>query len=401
MELDLHKYTEQNRFRHRYVLGQTGTGKSTLLLNFAIKDILSGHGVFFLDFHGEDSLTLLSHVPKEKAGDVIFFDPANSTTPINVLENVAQSDHARTASAQLDMFKSLWDYTTPTPVLDENVRNGVAALLDHPGATLLGLHFLFLSKKYRSIVEGTITDPIVQDYWRRFETILPKNLSAKIDSTVNKTGFLMGDPRIRRTFGSSRSVFSMSDVLDGKILIVRLPQGQLGLHTAKMIASLLLSNLHGQALARISRKPFHVYLDEIQNLCSSSLIEMLSGIRKFGVSLTLAHQYMDQLDRGLRDAVLGNVGTKFMFRIGYADTGALRYTEFGVQGHNVSLAEMRNQLVRVSTPPDGVVELHTPKLPGAQPASVQERILEGNRRFLARSNCKIDAEISRFIKNST
>jgi hypothetical protein len=224
-------------------------------------------------------------------------------------------------------------------VLDQMLFNGARAMMDMPDGTLLGLKFLLTSAPYRKRVFAQIRDPVIRDFWAvEFERhMTEREWRERTLSTLNKLGALISDPVIRRTLGQPRSAFDLAQALrEGRILIVALPQGELGIEKSSLIGSLLMSQLHLAALSRgADRRPFHVYADECHHFGAATLAEMLSGIRKFGVSLTLAHQYLDQL----KAALMGAVGTIVSFRIGALDAPLIE-PEFRLNRDDWSLCEL-------------------------------------------------------------
>jgi hypothetical protein len=344
----------QYRFQHRTILGKTGMGKSTLMRQLMLRDMEAGDGLFYVDPHGGDADRLIEHIPRQRRSDVILFDPSDieHPAPINVLEGVSPQWRAFTASSLVDTFKSIWGYDTmSTPVMDQYLYNSIAALLEMPRASLMDMYFMLTREPFRNEVLAHVTDPAIRDFWQtQFATMPERERRDSTRSTLNKIGMLIADPRIRAVIGYPKSVFAFDDVLNGKILIARLPQGRLGLQKTQVLGALLLARIHAAALARPdTTKPFHIYLDECHHFGTGTLIEMLSGIRKFGVSLTLCHQYIDQLTPRLRDAILGTVGTKIVFRSGLADAEALRH-EFPVNGIYDSIAETGPFEVQINSP---------------------------------------------------
>lgn len=344
---------QQYRFRHTYILGASGTGKSTTLQNFALDDITAGSGLLFIDPHGDDIDALLANIPKERRADVILYDPSDHLHPVgfNPFYNIPLDRRPLVASTLVDTMKAMWDYTGfPTPDLDQVIYNATAAMLDMPDGTLLGMKFLLTSEHYRARVLPFVTDPIVSDFWRDFNVLEPKRQDEKTKSTLNKLGALLSDPRVRNSIGQPESAIDLTDILNtGKILLVRVPQGQLGIQKARMIGSLILASVHAAALARTSTVPFHIYIDECHHFAGPTLIEMLSGIRKFNVSLTLAHQYVEQLPIDIRSAVFGNVATKICFRVGSRDAELLKHEFFS--NHSIQgIDQLPFREVRVKHP---------------------------------------------------
>ena len=316
------------RFTHTWVLGKSGVGKSTALINWALQDINNGEGLAFFDPHGDAAEEILLHIPKPRRNDVIIFNPADRNFPVafNILNNILPDRRPFVASSVVDCFKSIWGHSWG-PQLEMFVYAGVAALLDVPDGTLMGLKFLLTSPAYRNRVLSHVKDPAIKNFWQTdFEEHMPeKEQRERTLSTLNKIGILISDPTIRNCIGQSRTSINLKDIMDNsRILIVSLPQGQLGIEKSSLIGALLMSHLHLTALQRTrSDSPFHVFADECHHFGNKTLIEMLSGIRKFGVSLTLAHQYLDQLTDDFRAALLGTVGTIVAFRLGAADAAIL------------------------------------------------------------------------------
>ncbi len=377
-----------HRFQHRYILGKTGVGKSTLMLALMLEDIAAGDGLFYIDPHGQDADRLLEYIPESRRRDVILFDPSNldQPQPINVLADVADEWRPFIASSTVDTFKSVWGYhDVPTPVLDQVLYNSTAALLEAPKATLFGIWRMLTDEPYRSTVLAHVTDPVVRSFWEsEFAALSQREQRETTRSTLNKIGMLMADPRMRATLGRAWSAIDLPGILDGKIMILRLAQGRLGLSKTKVIGSILLARLHAAALSRPGQRRFHIYLDECHHFGTATLIEMLSGIRKFGVSLTLCHQYLDQLPVPLRQAVLGSVGTKIVFRVGLADAEALRH-ELPVNSVMHSVAETPPFKARVSTPLGEYYSHNLPAIPNERSPERAEKIRRWCRRHYSRN----------------
>jgi hypothetical protein len=332
------------RFSHTWVLGKTGVGKSTSLVRWAIDDILAGHGIAFFDPHGDAAEEILKHIPPSRREDVIYFNPFELSIGFNIFDTIPEERQGFVASSLVDTFKSVWGYgSIATPTLDQFLYNGARALIDYPGGTLFHLKFLLTSASFRKRVLKNVRDPVIADFWRTdFETHMPeREQRERTLSTLNKIGALISDPALRASISQSRSRLDFRKMMDSsKIFIACLPQGQLGLEKSSLVGSLLMSQLHLAALTRSSeRRPFHVYADECHLFAPSTLCEMLSGIRKFGVSLVLAHQYLDQLPDSLRSALLGTVGTVVAFRIGVLDAELLE-PEFRLTNDDYSLCEL-------------------------------------------------------------
>ncbi|MDF2233148.1 hypothetical protein P2H44_11355 [Albimonas sp. CAU 1670] len=389
---------DRHRFQHRWILGQTGMGKSTLMLNLMLADIDRGDGLFYVDPHGEDADQLLELIPPRRVPDVILFDPSDleHPAPINMLERVAEDWRPFVASSIVDAFKSVWGYERlATPVMDQYLYNASAALLDAPDGSLMGIRFMLTNDRFRERVLAHLRDPIVRDFWEtEYAGMSERERRESARSTLNKIGMLLADPRVRNVIGPARSAIDLDAVMRGRILIARLPQGRLGLQKTATLGALLLARLHAAALAREDDRPFHVYLDECHHFGGGTLVEMISGIRKFRVSLTLCHQYLDQLRPGLREAVTGGVGTRIAFRTGHADAEALRHV-FPVDGLHDSIAKLPPYAARIVTPSESRVMWRTPTVPEERRPEVAKRIRAFSRRHYTRSRRKVRVEIRR------
>jgi type IV secretory pathway TraG/TraD family ATPase VirD4 len=315
--------TEEERSRHLWVIGKTGVGKSTFLLNVIAQDIRAGNGIGIFDPHGTLADAVLSLIPPRRRKDVVLFDPSDRDFPIgfNIFHNVPEERRPFVASSVVDCFKAIWGASWG-PQLEMFLYAASAAVLDFPDGTLLGVKQIMTSKIYRARVLGNVRDPAVRDFWQTdFAKHMPeKEQRERTLSTLNKIGQLITDPTIRNIIGQPRSRLSFREIMDDrKIFIARLPQGELGIQKSSLIGALLISALHTAALQRPQHStPFHVTVDEFHNF-GLGFNEMLSGIRKFGVTLTLCHQYLAQLDDDLANAMIGTIGATLAFQLGGND----------------------------------------------------------------------------------
>lgn len=393
--------SDERRLQHLFIIGRTGTGKSTALKNFILQDIAAGAGCAFFDPHGDDTLQLLSLVPPSRQKDVVLYDPSDFDFPIgfNPLHNVPPQRRPFVASAVVDCFRAIWGYSWG-PQVEMFVYAGVAALLDRPDGTLMGLKFLLTSPTYRARVLSDVLDPAIRDFWQTdFATHMPeREQRERTLSTLNKIGALIADPAIRNSIGQARTAIDFSDILDRRmIFIARLPQGDLGIEKSSLIGALLLSNFHLSALRRKDRTPFHLYLDEFHHFGNSTVIEMLSGIRKFGVSLTIACQYLDQLSPAMKSAVLGTVGTMLAFRTGSLDAEALS-AEFELKRDDTSLSALPPYRAYART--ERTTELYMSALPELGRAKIARKVRDRCRSQYALPRQIIDERITRFIQNT-
>jgi len=287
-----------------------------------IADIHAGHAVCFIDPHGDDIDDLLQHVPKSRLKDTIIFDPTDPTHYItwNPLSEV--DNQPLMATALSDTIKDAWGYHgQTTPVMDMYLYFTVLSLIQNNLSFFDSLAVL-TDKEFRA---GLSFSPVLETFWDNFSAMTPKEQRDSTASTLNKLFVLFGDPRLQRLLSSRKGQFTMSDTVKDKILFVRLPQGQLGLSKVSLIGSVLLSSIHLACLRRDPTIPFSLYIDEVHHFSASTLSEMLSGLRKFNVSLTVAHQYVEQLDRSFFAALMGNATQRHIFTVSPED--AVRFQE--------------------------------------------------------------------------
>jgi hypothetical protein len=326
---------------HSYIIGQSGTGKSTLMKQQALDRIAAGDGVCFIDPHGQDTDDLLRYIPARRRKDVALFDPSQFTIPWYPLQS--ENRPAFTAGSFAESLKDAWGYAdVPTPRMDICIYSAVAALIeaDEP---LLGFYLLLTSSDYRQHVIGKLEDRVIQDYWSLLDRMTERDRLQMVDTTLNKVSYLMADPCIAAMFAKRHGTLDLKDILTGKVLLVRLPQSSLGIQKVATLGSLLLTQLHHTALLRDPSVPFHLFIDEFHHFARGTLKEMYSGIRKFGVSLTVAHQYLDQVDGDLLAAVLGNSAVRYVFRVSREDAQRI-----DVQKRQYDLYDLPNFRARVA-----------------------------------------------------
>lgn len=276
--------------------------------------IRKGHGVCYFDPHGTDTDDLLQYIPKKRRQHTTIFDP--TTLPIS-WNPLLTDNPALTASSFVDTFKITSGYNNiPTPRIDALVFNGVYALCEAQQG-LFGLYLMLLSDSYRAHVLKSVSNPVVLSFWRWYEDLSDKKREEFTESTFTKIEMLVADPRIMAVLGAENRI-NFKDIVQGQILFIKLPQGELGVGKSALLGSLLLAQLHQQLLKRDTTVPFELFVDEAHTFAPASMIEMLSGIRKAGVSLTLCHQYLSQLDSGLRSSLKANAEA-FVFRTSFED----------------------------------------------------------------------------------
>jgi len=322
---------EDDRRRHFYVVGKTGTGKTTMIQNMAIQDIQNGRGVAIVDPHGEFAEEVLKAVPASRINDVIYFNPADQEWPIafNVMEKVDTEYRHLIASGLVGVFKKIWADSWG-PRLEYILRNAILALLEYPGSTLLGVTRILVDKNYRERVVEKISDPVVKSFWvDEFTKWNDRVLQEVISPIQNKVGQFLSSALIRNIVGQTKSAFNIRDLMDQeKVIIMNLSKGRIGEDNSALLGAMMITKIQLAAMARVDvpeeeRKDFYLYVDEFQNFATDSFANILSEARKYRLNLILAHQYIGQLTTDtstkVRDAVFGNVGTIATFRIGAED----------------------------------------------------------------------------------
>jgi energy-coupling factor transporter ATP-binding protein EcfA2 len=325
-----------DRRQHLFVLGKTGTGKSTLLKNLLIQDIEAGHGVGLIDPHGDTAEEILDHVPAWRTEHVVYFNPADTDWPIgfNVLAGVPAGRRHLVASGLVSTLKSIWRENFG-PRMEYILYAAVAALLESENVTLLGLQRMLVDRSYRAWVVRHVTDPVVRSFWddefAHYDDRFRKEAIAPIQ---NKIGQLLMSPPIRNVLGQVKRKIDPRFMMDDRrIFIANLSKGKLGEDKAALLGSLLINSFYLAALGRADSPPalrvdFHLAVDECHNYATDSFGSILSETRKYGLGLTLLSQFTDQLDERVRNAIFGNVGTLIAFRVGEKDAGLLE-REFG------------------------------------------------------------------------
>lgn len=320
-----------DRRRHMYLLGKTGMGKTNLLENLAIQDIIQGHGICFIDPHGDVALKLIKAIPPERINDVIYFDPADQAFPIafNVLEQVGPDQRSLVASGLVGVFKKIWADSWG-PRLEYILRNAILALLEYPGSSLLGVMRILVDKSYRERVIEKVTDPVVKQFWAvEFAGWNERVLQEVISPIQNKVGQFTSNSLIRNIIGQPHSAFDVREIMDNKkILIMNLAKGKIGEDSSALLGAMMITKIQLAAMGRADipeeeRKDFYLYVDEFQNFATDSFANILSEARKYRLSLILANQYITQLEEKVSDAVFGNCGTIVAFRVGATDAELL------------------------------------------------------------------------------
>src|SRR3989338_5588178 len=308
----------KDRSRHMYVIGKTGMGKSTLLENMAIQDIRNGNGLAFIDPNGKTAELLLEYVPKERVNDVLYFAPFDMEHPIsfNVMEDVGPDKRHLVANGLMSTFKKIW-VDAWSARMEYILNNTLLALLEYPDATLLGVNRMLADKDYRKKVVDNIKDPSVKSFWvDEFAKYTDRFAAEATPAIQNKIGQFTSNPLIRNIVGQSKSSFDIMKIMDEKkILIINLSKGRVGEVNANLLGSMLITKIYLGAMSRADASPgelhklpnFYLYVDEFQSFANESFADILSEERKYKLSLTIAHQYIEQMSEEVRAAVFGNV----------------------------------------------------------------------------------------------
>jgi len=327
-----------DRRRHMHVIGKTGTGKSTLLYSMMLQDLEAGRGFALLDPHGDLAKSVIDSVPPERTNDVLYFNPGDLEHPIgfNLLDNVSLDSRPLVTAHVVAAFKHVWPDSWG-PRLEQILRNGVALLLDNPGSTLLGLSRLLVDESYRARLLSNCKNPIVRLFWTQQIADWGDGFAAEAMSPVqNKVDAILSPPILRNIIGQPKSTINLTGIMNGhRVLIANLSKATLGEGPAHLLGAFLATAFAQAAESRASipeheRVDFYLYADEFQNFATDSFATILSEARKWRLSLTLSHQFLDQLTDALRGAVLGNVGSLVAFRVGAKDAKTIA-AEIGIE----------------------------------------------------------------------
>jgi hypothetical protein len=315
----------EDRFRHVYVVGQTGVGKTTLFTNLIADDVAAGRSTIVLDPHGDMIERLLDSIPPNRTNNVILFDPADRNHVVTYNPLACRSPHDRplVASAIVTSFKRLFGDSWG-PRLEHILRNRVLTLLENPGTTLVSLHKLLVDDSYRKQLVGRTNDPMVRAFWQSEWASWNSQFRAEaISPVLNKVGAFTANPILRTVLGDPAAKLDLRAVLDsGTVLLCNLSKGRLGDDASQLLGSLLVAGIQLAAMSRADqpehdRVPAMLFADEFQNFVASDTFPtLLAEMRKYRLSLTCAHQYLEQLDDTTAAAVWGNVGTVVAFRLG-------------------------------------------------------------------------------------
>jgi hypothetical protein len=399
--------TTEDRAFHTYVVGKTGVGKSTFLKHLLFQEILGGSGVGLIDPHGDLANELLDLIPRSRFQDVIYFNPADSSrsAPLNVLKASRRPDLV--ASSVVGSLRNIWTDSWG-PRLEYILYASVAALAECENTTLLGIPRLLTSETYRAWVIRQVTDPLVRAFWDvEFEMYDKRFRNEATAPLLNKVGQFVLSPVLRNILGQVQNRFSFEHVLDNRqIFIANLSKGQIGEEKSSILGSFLVSQFELAGMARAARgsaerASFSLAIDEYQNFATDSFTTILSEARKYGLSLTLANQFLSQLRPSIRDAVLGNVGSIISFRVGHSDAEILA-AELGEPATPAQLTDLDRFQVIAKVMSNGRMLgafNGTTILPDAKATGKAEALIRfSNERFTVPQSL-VEERISRWLEN--
>lgn len=399
----------KDRLKHLYIIGKTGMGKSTLLENMAIQDIQNGEGMCFMDPHGGTAEKLLEYVPESRLKDVLYFAPFDMEYPIsfNVLEDVGADKRHLVVNGLMSTFEKIW-VDAWSARMAYILSNTLLALLEYPGSTLLGVNRMLTDKDYRKKIVENIKDPSVKTFWvDEFGKWTEKFVAEAIPAIQNKVGQFTANPLVRNLLGQPHSTFDLRKMMDEKkIMIVNLSKGRVGEGNANLIGSMLITKIYLAAMSRADSSEaqlatlpnFYLYVDEFQSFANKSFADILSEARKYKLNLTIAHQYIEQMEEEVRNAVFGNVGTMITFRVGAFDAEVLE-KEFAPTFTAEDLVNLGFAQVYLKLMIDGVSSAPfsaTTMAPIARPEIMfKDQVIESSRSQFARPR----ADVEEVIKN--
>jgi len=344
---------DEDRRKHVYIMGKTGAGKSTLIANMAIDDIRKGRGIGIIDPHGDLTEQILDYIPKRRLNDVVYLEPFDQERPfsLNVLEIKNKQHKDLIASGIVGIFSKIYADSWG-PRLEYILRNTIFSLLEIPGATLIDALRILSEKEYRNRVVPLITDPVIRNFWdNEFDKMTDKLRVEAISPIQNKIGQFVSSKMIRNIIGSPKSTIDLEDIMNsGKILLLNLSQGKLGEDNASLLGAMIITQIQLAAMNRAfmkeeDRRDFFLYVDEFQNFATSSFIKILSEARKYRLAITLANQYIDQLDITIQKAIFGNAGTLISFVTGAGDAALLQQEYAGIYTQNDLVSLGKHEIV--------------------------------------------------------
>jgi hypothetical protein len=343
---------KEDRRKHMYLVGKTGTGKSTMIANMVINDMRNGEGMAIIDPHGDLCDTIMNYVPANRINDVAYLDPSDNEFAfhLNPLEIKNEAFRELIASGIVSIFYKLYHYSWG-PRLEYILRNTILTLLYIPQSTLLQVPELLTNESYRRKVVEHLGDQVLKNFWiNEFEKMSPQMRSEAVSPILNKVGQFLSSQVVRNIVGSPTSTIDLEAMMnEGKIVIVNLSQGKLGEDNSALLGAMIITKMQLAAMNRVylpeeQRRDFYLYVDEFQNFATNSFIKILSEARKYRLDLTLANQYIGQIDEEVQKAIFGNAGSLVSFGVGSADARMLS-REFGEKYEEGELVSLGNYTI--------------------------------------------------------
>lgn len=399
----------EDRRRHLYLIGQTGTGKTTLFLHMIVQDIRAGHGVGVVDPHGDLIEDILLHIPAERQKDVILFDPRDTDRPVgfNMLEVKDPAQRDLVVNEVVQIISKLAARLNPEsigPMFEHYLRNAFLALAEDTNSTLIDVPRMFVDQRFRAAILQNVHNPTVKQFWEQeFAQSQRGQLSADMLSyVISKLGRFIGNEVVRNLIGQAKSAFDVRAVMDEqKILLCNLSKGSLGDINSDLLGFVLVSKIQIAALGRSNvpekkRKDFYLYLDEFQNFTTDSIATILSEARKYRLDLNLTHQFIEQLDDKIKEAVFGNVGTVISYRIG-VDDAEFMAKQFAPVFSEYDLLRLERftavtRLLAHGTP-QRPFSLKIPAPPKGGDPNVREAVRQFSRQKYGRARAEVEQEI--------
>lgn len=395
-----------DRRKHIYILGKTGMGKTTLVENLVLSDIYAGHGLCYIDPHGDTAQKILDFIPAHRINDVVYLNPGDVEHPIgfNILEVKDERQKHLIASGLMGVFKKIWPDVWSAR-MEYILMNTILALLDAPGSSLLGITRILVDEEYRKRVVSLIQDPVVKTFWvKEFFSWQDKYRTEAIAPVQNKVGQFLSSGIIRNVVAQVKSTIDLRDIMDSrKIFLVNLSKGLIGEENMRLLGGMIITKLQMSVMERVDtpehlRQDFYLYVDEFQNFANESFASILSEARKYRLNLTVAHQYIEQLDEVTCAAVFGNVGTIIAFRVGAADADAME-KEFMPVFIPEDLVNLRKFDIYLKLMIDGAASepfSATTMPPIGNPTGSEEKVIRVSRERYSRPRATIEDKIVRW-----
>jgi DNA segregation ATPase FtsK/SpoIIIE-like protein len=400
----------RDRTKHMYIIGKTGTGKSTFLENMIVQDIQNGHGVAFIDPHGGSASKLLDYIPEWRLNDVIYFDPSDFDYPLafNPLEDPGPEKRHLVSDGLMSVFKKVWPDAFSGRM--EYILNTVMmSLLEFPDSTVLSINRMLTDKDFRKRVVASVTDSAVRNAWDELMKWDDKRWSEAVAALINKVGQFSTNPVIRNILGQPKSTFDFRKAMDErKIIIMNLSKGMIGEQNAPLLGAMLITKIYLAAMSRAELSgpviekaaPFYFYVDEFQNFANESFASILSEARKYKLCLTVANQFIAQMEETIRDAVFGNMGTTVAFRVGPLDAEFMEkiftpvFTQDDLQNIAFRQFYITLQIDNMGSKPFSAQSLEM-LLPLQN--SMREQVIERSRTNFGRPRAEVEESVKEFF----